>query len=219
MSKLLRFVRGLLLMFAVGGLLWTSGCESTDSDSSGVDAYFEAHPYESEPREEQSPQQLVLNPLAASLSDVGQEVLFTAKGGKPPYSWSVAAPAVGSAHVVGWSQCRYRALRVGNNTLRVQDSQGHFAVARIMPVEDRMVLEPTSVTMTGALEASFYVAGGSPPYTWSTANPALGTVAFNASSSYQASYRAVAGAYGINTVTVRDAEGRTASARVTQNAP
>ncbi|MCA1810329.1 MAG: hypothetical protein LC725_12930 [Lentisphaerae bacterium] len=145
------------------------------------------------------------------------EVVFAARGGEGPYSWSVTAPANGSVHVEGWSQCRYRCLQPGNNTLRVEDQQGHFATARITPLQDAMSVQPSSVTLNNTLDASFVVSGGSPPYVWTTANPALGAVSFNSATSYQASYRAVSGASGVNVVTVSDAEGRTATATVTQN--
>ena len=81
-----------------------------------------------------------------------------------------------------------------------------------------MTISPASVTLSaGALNASFTVSGGTPPYSWTSGNPGAGTVSYSAGSSYVAAYTAVAGAYGQNVITVIDAEGRTASATVTQS--
>ena len=80
-----------------------------------------------------------------------------------------------------------------------------------------MTISPVSVSLIGgALYASFTVSGGAPPYSWTSGNTAMGTVSYSASSSYLAAYTAVPGAYGVNVITVIDAEGRTASATITQ---
>lgn len=198
------------------GLLFSAGCES-NSDDSDADEYFKNNPYQSAGHDDATPMSMQITPVLATLSIVGQEVLFTGKGGTPAYKWSVTDPSKGQVEVVGWSQCRYVCLQVGNNTVRVEDEEGHFALARVTPVQDAMTVSPATVALNNVLEAAFTVNGGSPPYVWSVGNPALGTVSYSASSSYHASYHGVAGAYGNNIVTVRDAEGRTAYATVTQS--
>ncbi|MDP2991520.1 MAG: hypothetical protein Q8O57_13250, partial [Kiritimatiellota bacterium] len=112
----------------------------------------------------------------------------------------------------------YTCLQVGNNDVIVQDDSGHYAAAHISPVANTMTISPASAALAGgALNVSLAVAGGTPPYSWTSGNTALGTVSYSASSSYVAAYKAVASAYGQNVVTVIDAEGRTASATITQS--
>ncbi len=209
--------RWVCLLAGGGVLLFGAGCES-NSDETDADDYFKANAYQSAERGTEDPLALQVTPDVAAIGIAGAEVVFTGKGGTPSYKWSVADPSKGRVEVVGWSQCRYVCLQVGNNTVRVEDEDGHFAVARVTPAVDEMTVAPAEVTLVNSLEASFTVSGGSPPYVWSAGNPALGSVSFSSSSTYQASYHAVPAAYGINMVTVRDSEGRTASATVTQSA-
>ncbi len=198
-------------------VLFGAGCES-NSDETDTDDYFKNNAYQSAARDPEDPLVLQVNPTIAAIGIVGQEVVFTGQGGTPSYKWSVADTSKGRVEVVGWSQCRYVCLQVGNNTVRVEDEDGHFAVARVTPAVDEMTVTPAEVELGNEWEAAFTVNGGSPPYVWSVGNPALGTVSFSASATYQASYHGVPGTYGINVVTVRDAEGRTASSTVTQSA-
>jgi len=201
-------------------LLAFSGCEgTTDEDSSGVDAYLAAHPYTSASRDTPlSPDlKITISPAQSTASIVGQTIAFTAYGGDGAYHWGVSANANGKIESNGADQALYTCLQVGNNDVIVQDDSGHYAAAHISPVTDAMTISPSTVELTGgALNASFDVVGGAPPYSWTSGNTALGTVSYSASSSYVAAYKAVAGAYGQNVITVIDAEGRTVSATVTQ---
>ena len=202
-------------------LLAFSGCEgTTNQDSSGVDAYLAAHPYTSAPRDTPLPNAIVLTitPVSATASIVGQTIAFTVSGGNGPFQWGVSEPANGKIESQGASSAVYICLVVGNNDVIVQDDSGHYAAAHISPVAtDTMTISPASVSLSGgALNASFTVSGGTPPYSWTSGNTALGTVSYSASSSYVAAYTAVAGAYGQNVITVVDSGGRTASATVTQ---
>ncbi|MEI7902997.1 MAG: hypothetical protein WCK89_22365 [bacterium] len=100
----------------------------------------------------------------------------------------------------------------------VQDDGGHYAAAHISPIAaDTVAISPASASLSGgALYVSFAVSGGTPPYSWTSGNILLGTITTNSSSSYVAAYTAFAGVYGVNVITVIDAEGRTASATITQ---
>ena len=199
-------------------LLAFSGCElSTDDDSSGVDAYLAAHPYTSASRDMPRPVVLTISPITATASIIGQTTIFTVSGGEGAYTWGVSDSANGKIVSRGADQAIYTCLVVGNNDVVVQDAAGHFASARITPVVDAMTINPASVSLSGgALYASFSVSGGTPPYSWTSGNPGMGTVSYSTGSSYVAAYMAVAGAYGQNEITVIDAEGRTTSATVTQ---
>ena len=199
-------------------LLAFSGCEvSTDDDSSGVDAYLAAHPYTSASRDTPQPTVLTIAPLQATASIVGQTIAFTASGGNGAFHWGVSDSVDGKIESKGADQALYTCLQVGNNDVIVQDDSGHYAVAHISPVVDAMTISPASVSLSGgALYVSLAVSGGKSPYSWTAGNTALGTVSYSASSTYVAAYTAVSGAYGQNAITVIDAEGRTASAIITQ---
>ncbi|MGI6088013.1 MAG: hypothetical protein ACOYCD_08760 [Kiritimatiellia bacterium] len=196
-------------------MLFGAGCES-NSDETDVDDYFKNNEYQSIPRDTEDPLALEVTPAVAAVSIVGADVVFTAKGGVPSYKWRVSDKSKGNIVSVGRNQCRYVCLQVGNNTVRVEDQDGHFAVARVTPVQDVMAISPDEVKLVNEWEAAFTVTGGSPPYSWSAGNPAVGTVSFSAAASYQAAYHGKPGVFGVNVITVRDAEGRTASAVVTQ---
>ncbi len=212
--------RGGGLAAAAIGLLMLlgAGCEGpTDEDNSGVAAYLRANPYQSEARDTPSPNALQISPTRATASIVGQKIVFTASGGYGGYHWGVASEGYGDIRGQEANQAIYTCARVGNNDVIVQDDEGHYAVAHIAPVTDAMTVAPSAVTLSGgALYVSFSVSGGTPPYSWVAGNPALGTVSYAAGSTHAAGYTAVSGAYGQNQITVVDAEGRTASATVTQ---
>ena len=206
-------------MACLAVLLAFSGCEgTTDEDSSGVDSYFKNNPYQSAARDATTRSaDLTITPASATASIVGQAIAFTVSGGEGAYYWGVSDNAYGRIESQGSAAAVYTCLRVGNNDVIVQDDGGHYATAHISPVTDAMAITPPSVSLSaGELYVSFAVSGGTPPYSWTSGNPAMGTVSYSASSSYAASYTAVAGAYGQNVITVIDAEGRTASATITK---
>lgn len=203
--------------FAVLGLglaIMLSGCEGEKNDPTGAEEYFSENPYEPAERGDVL---LTISPASAKINIVGQEVIFTVAGGDGAYRWYLANESNGELNSHGANQCAYKCKKVGNNTITVQDESGHYAAAQITPETDTMTVTPSSVTLSGgARYVSFSVKGGTAPYTWIAGNAQLGTVSYSASASYTAAYTAVANAHGENTVTVRDAEGRTAVATVKQ---
>lgn len=217
LNTVAHFLSSTLFVVMLFGL---GGCEGdTDEDAAGVDAYFEANPYSSEAREDPGSPDLEVEPDVATISIIGETVVFTGKGGEGPYTWSVSDPDYGHVDVDDWSQAIYTCDKVGNNDVIVQDKNGCSAAAHITPVEDTMTISPSTVDLVGsAYYAAFAVSGGTPPYVWSAGNVSMGTVSYSADTSHLAGYTAVPGAYGVNVVTVTDAEGRTASVTVTQSA-
>ena len=217
-SKLMSLVRIAMCVVAGGLLLFSGGCE-TDSDSSGAEAYFANNPYNSESRGEPNASQLRVTPSTARIGVPGQQVVFTASGGSGSYLWRVSDTSVGTVHSLQTAQCYYTCKAVGYNTVRVTDRDGRWATAQVTPADDTMSITPSSVSLdlSTTVHASFAVSGGSPPYSWSVANPSLGSISYSVSASYQAAYTAIAGRYGTQVVTVRDADSRTASATVTQH--
>lgn len=204
-----------LSMFLAGSCLFYLGCES-NSDNTQVDEYLQNQSVQSVGRDTESPLELELEPQVATLTLVGQEVLFKAGGGSLPYKWSVANSSKGQIASKGDVHALYSCLIVGENTVRVEDRKGLFAIARITSLEDEMTIEPAEVELVESWEAAFSVNGGSPPYVWTVGNSALGTISYSSTATYQAAYHGVVGKYGVNIVTARDAEGRTASAKVEQ---
>lgn len=195
-----------------------AGCEGEKDDPTGVESYFATNSYSSEERDEPLPTTLEISPSSAQIDIVGQEVAFTVSGGVGDYHWYLSNEDNGELNSHGADQCIYKCKKVGNNTVTVQDEGGHYAAAQITPVADKMTVTPASVALSGgALHVSFTVSGGTAPYVWTSGNASLGTVSYSASTSYTAAYTAVAGAYGQNTITVRDTEGRIATASVTQS--
>lgn len=204
-----------LISFALSAI---SGCEpSADEDYSGADAYFEANPYSGGERDELTAAGLEIHPTLKKMSIVGEVAVFEGRGGAGPYTWSVSDSHYGYIDVIGWSEAVYTCTRVGNNNVIVRDSKGHSAVASIRPAEDVLTVTPASVILLeDEYYAAFSVSGGTPPYSWSVGNPELGTIAYSADTSHTAGYTAVAGAFGVNVVTAKDAAGQTASATVTR---
>lgn len=202
-----------------GVVLFLGGCES-DGNKAGMDEFFEANPYESEERSDTSARTLQITPSSAQISHAGQQFVFDGIGGVGPYSWSVADTAAGDISVRGWSQAVYTSRQVENNTVMCVDQNGHSAVASVMTDGDPLVISPDEYEVEMGPNASgyvsFYASGGTPPYKWTVASPGLGSISYSASSSHNASYKIVSGAYGVNVVTVIDADGHTASASVKQ---
>lgn len=206
-----------MMLFAVV-FLGLGGCEGdTNEDTAGVDAYFASNPYSSEAREEPGEPDLTIDPTFETISIVGETVVFAGQGGTGPYTWSVSASDYGYVEVIGWSEAVYTCVQVGNNDVIVQDAEGHTATAHITPVEDSLTISPSTIDLVGdAYYAGFSVSGGTPPYTWSVGNVAMGTISYSADTSHVAGYSGT-GLLGVNMITVMDAEGRTASAMLTQS--
>jgi len=202
---------GLALVFMM------TGCEGERDDPTGVDAYFKTNAYSSAERLDPLQTDLVIEPASAKIDIIGQEIVFTASGGDGNYHWSLSNDN-GELNSQGANQCIYKCKKIGNNDVIVQDESGHYAAAHITPVVDKMTITPSSASLSGTSRyVSFAVSGGTPPYSWSSGSASMGTVSYSASSTYSASYTAVTGAYGENTVIVRDSEGRIATATITQS--
>lgn len=205
-------------LLATGALVMLAGCEgSSNEDASGAEQYLENNPYSSAPRTEPEAQTLDVEPPSFVVSYINQEVVFTVSGGEGAYHWYVSHQGNGAINSRGANQAVYVVKQVAGNSITVQDDTGHFAVSYILTAQ-AMAISPSSVTLSGGqLYTSFTVSGGTAPYTWTSGNVQLGTVSYSAGTSYVASYTAVSGAYGQNMVTVKDADGRIASATITQN--
>lgn len=195
-----------------------AGCEGERDDTTGVQDYFKANPYESAERPEPTAAKMSIQPESVTIDTVGKQQVFTVSGGEGSYHWTLSDERYGKLRTHGENQAIYQCLAVGDNDVIVQDDAGHYASAHVSPAADSMAVSPSEVALSGgALYVAFSVSGGTAPYTWTSGNTSLGTVSYSASSSYTCGYTAVPNAYGKNIVTVRDANGRTASAAITQS--
>ncbi len=217
--KMISWVLPALLLAAALGLM--IGCEgsSTEDDASGVDKYFETESYASDPRYPLAAQEMDIKPPNVQISFIKQEVAFTVSGGNGIYHWHVGNSAKGAINAQGDNQALYVVTQLAENSVTVEDTAGHYAVAYLTPSTSTgavpLVVSPPSVTLaTGQLQASFAAQGGHAPYVWVSGNIKLGSVTYAAQTSHIAAYTAVAGVYGQNVVTVTDADGRRASATI-----
>lgn len=199
--------------------LWVAGCEDEDSpDTNGVDAYFEAHPYVSDPRSSPANQDVTITPAAVALTNAGQKVVFTVQGGKGSWTWDVAIPARGTiVPTTQTSQGVYTATTVGPNSVIVYDRYGHAAIATISgeATSSASALSaqaaPTTLSVDGG-KSVLTASGGTPPYAWSVVDVALGNVdAASGSSVVYTRYSA-----GDNAVRVTDSAGDTVNVVIAQ---
>ena len=212
--KRMTFLRLGSVVAALLTLAVLPACEDTSVNTSDLDSYFANNPYVSDPRTGPG-SDVSINPTAASISVVGQEVVFTASGGNTPYSWHVANNDNGS--IIGrGSQGDYKATRLGNNNVIVYDIDGHAAIATISAGGASIMISPSTATIptSAGNQVQFTVVGGQPPYTWSVSFPDLATI------SQDGLYTSkLAGGGSINVVTVVDQAGNTATATVTHGTP
>lgn len=163
--------------------LWVAGCEDEDSpETNGLDSYFEAHPYVSDPRSPEATRDVTITPAAVAMTNAGQKVVFTVQGGKGSWTWDVAIPSRGTVvPTTQTSQGVYTATVVGPNSVIVYDRYGHAAVATISGEEASSATAlsaqaaPTSLSVDGG-KSVLTASGGTPPYTWTVTDVALGNV-------------------------------------------
>lgn len=219
--KLLRFTGKILvfgpIMLSLGLAALLAGCEGEKDDPTGAEAYVKSNPYVSEERPEPLANTLEITPAFATISIIGREIIFTVSGGDGAYHWYISNDN-GELNSHGANQVSYKVKKVGNNDVIVQDESGHYAVAHIYPKVDAMSITPADAeTSSSSRYVAFTVSGGTPPYVWTSGSPNLGTISYSSATSYTAGYTAASGAYGQNIITVMDAEGRIATATVSQS--
>ncbi|OGV45762.1 MAG: hypothetical protein A2X46_09685 [Lentisphaerae bacterium GWF2_57_35] len=208
----------ILSLAVLAGLMgmW-AGCESDkDTDVDNLDDYFATHPYVTDPRTQ--PNGIVtLKPANASVTFVGQTVIFTAVGGKAPYSWD-AVNGSGSVAMRADNQGIYTATALEPNTVICFDTAGHTAVAQISTASTNSPSTPLIVTPSSATliingdTIPLVVTGGTAPYSWTVYDPGLGLV--NPSSGSSVTYRRLNSPNNI--VTVTDSVGNSQNVPITQ---
>jgi hypothetical protein len=153
----------------------------------------------------------VLEPFAISPDEATVSAtstcLFAASGGKPPYAYALASPALGSIDPAGGL---YTAPALaGSDTVRATDAIGNTADAELtITPPGPLVISPSAITLTAGSTITFSASGGLTPYSFSMAG-GLGTI-----DPLTGFYTAPSEA-GIDTVRVTDSAGSTAEATVT----
>lgn len=222
----MKISRSLLTVFRCALLLtlaWAYvGCEDTPS-MEGIDAYFAAHPYISDPRSSAGSSDVSISPTTATATYVGQQILFKVSGGRRPFEWGVAKPSAGSVTEQRDDlNAVYTVIAIDENNVIVSDRNGSAAIGNITP-DPTVALQiiPATTTLTASetvgLPASlhgstvdFRVIGGQPPYgAWSVSSADLGSI--NSSGRYT-----VSGTWGTgrNTVSITDSAGSVVTATV-----
>ena len=150
-----------------------TGCDKGSSiDTEGVDDYFAANPFVSDPRLPGVPSDVSVTPTSGTIANIGDVLVFTVHGGEHPWTWG-AANGNGSVENLGENgeQGQYTATAIGPNTMIVYDSNGHAALAEITVESAALEISPTSMTLTNnGATATFIANGGLAPYTWTLLN-------------------------------------------------
>jgi len=218
---------GTTLAVLAGAFCLMPGCED-DADTGGdaLDNYFKNHPYVSDPRSS-SDSDVIISPGQATVSALGEEVLFSAKGGDGAYTWDVADAGAGHLETVlngatiDNSQRRYKVDILRQNNVIVYDGDGDAAIGDINVFTASLQISPAAVDIgtAGGDIVQFIASGGLPPYSWSVTFPQLvarGGVVATGANSETGTYTSVVGT-GTNGVTLLDSVGNTVLATVEHN--
>ena len=192
-----------------------TGCESTGDDSpdtGNLDSYFADHPYVSDPRSGEFPRLVSISPESVSLTFAGEQVAFTASGGRGEYTWDVGDSSKGNINRTGSDAATYTATVVGPNDVIVYDSEGNAAVATINGPTSRLIVTANPDELTADNDLSILTAtGGVPPYNWSLSDTTGNFVSGGGGSVVYQRSRA-----GDNAVTVTDSAGDSYSLVISQ---
>jgi hypothetical protein len=164
-----------------------------------------------------------LNQTQVTINGAGGATTFTASGGTGNFTWRVSNSSLGNFTALSGarnSSATYTASGVGNNTVTVTDAAGESATAIVQQTSsaNAVTLNRTLVTLSPVDgTADFTASGGTGNFSWSVSNTDVGRiVSISGSRNADATYTVVSGATGQNTLTVRDAEGTSASATIIQ---
>ena len=133
--KRMKLVRSVVLLGAAVGMLAAfAGCEEEASMHELDTPYFQQNPNNTEPRVSKPDNAaLEITPEAITVSGNGERIKFVARGGVPPYTWSVANPLAGTVQAQpAYSHAIYtvNSDRLDNNVI-LTDSIAHVAVALV----------------------------------------------------------------------------------------
>jgi len=171
---------GILLLTCAGTLL-INGCDTDRKVDADVDRFFADNPFVSDPRTG-TRMQIQVTPVTASISRVGQPLVFEVSGGSRPHTFAIANNANGTITQNSTRQATYTATKVAPNSIIVYDHYGHAAIARItvesgaLPGTLRITADPAANLADDGGKTVLTAQGGTPPYAWEVGDPLLGTL-------------------------------------------
>lgn len=214
--KKIQFCFGTLAVACLA-LVIPVGCDDGGSGDNGeLDAYFDSHPYVADPRDDGATI-VTLTPSSATLSTVGEKVVFQFNGGSGPITWDVSNGSKGSISANG-DQGVYTVLAVGANDVIAYDRNGNAAIAKISGSSSDSS-SPLSVSASKTLldannkMAVLTASGGTAPYSWSVSDDGKGNFVGGITG---ASVQYMRYSSGDNGVTVTDSLGAKASLIIEQ---
>lgn len=216
MNKQIRWmIHGLQVAGVAFFLMAAPGCDTSDPSSDGADNHFSQDPLTFPSRDPVHAGVLIITPVSATITFIGQKANFRVSEGTPPYTWSVALPDVGSVSPVTGSQTVYTALKVSANSIVVHDSKGQSAVGNLNASPVIMAVTPSSVTLENDGDlASFTVTGGTAPFTWTVSDESLGGMLNPPADSSSEVYQRIHS--GDNSIMISDSLGNTVNAIINQ---
>lgn len=148
---------------------------------------------------------LTVTPRSASLAP-GGTLQFAVSGGLGPYQWSSSDTSVASID----NQGLLTAAAAGRVRVGVSDRSGQRASSEDIEVRAGLSVAPAEITLQVDETASLAASGGTPPYQWASADPAIAAV--------DDAGRVTGIAAGETQLTLRDANADEVSVRVTVQA-
>lgn len=164
------------LAFLLGAII--VGCEK-NVDMGSVDAWLNSQQGTTDPSKRALFNGIAIDPAEASVTEVGQKVVFRAKGGEAPYRWETAnGNGVLTVKDSDGDQAVYTAQAIGYNAIMLTDRKGHQAIAtvngeNVSPLT--VTADPASLSEDGDM-AILEASGGTPPYTWTVVDASLGHI-------------------------------------------
>lgn len=155
---------------ALLALVLPVGCDDGGSGDNGeLDAYFDSHPYVSDPRDGGAAL-VTLTPSSVTLSTVGEKAVFKFNGGSGPITWDVSDSSKGSVSGSG-DQGVYTVTVVGRNDVIAYDRSGNAAIAKISGSASDAATPLTASASPSQVDndldlAILTASGGTPPYSW-----------------------------------------------------
>lgn len=176
-----RFVAAMAAVLGLGmtvALVALVGCDTPST--SEPESYFDDNPFSSIPRETPGDPELEISPsgyFVTNAAQIGQAVLFTAKGGRDPVTWESMVPGAGTLQVQpNGRDVLYILDTLDDNTLIARDGGGSAAIATIRGQSSALSISSSDdpELLFDSERLLLYAVGGAAPYTWSLVYPQRG---------------------------------------------
>lgn len=122
---------------------------------------------------------LAITPTNVSTVPLNGTVTFTAKGGTPPYNWTVNNASIATMNIQGTNSTNavVTAITQGTFVVTLVDSGGKTTTSpQIKVVVNPLAIEPIPATIQVGSSVQLSATGGTSPYTWASSNSAVASV-------------------------------------------